>query len=98
NQFHDRVARRNARLAVAASPAQDEIAEHWNVVVKRDRHSAVRTSRSWAYHGEAARQAINADVQETAEDESEQQECRDVEHLEWVQICFTSNILREKRL
>lgn len=54
-------------LAGAAFSAEDEPAQHGNIVVERDEAAAMRASRTRRDHRLAEGQAVDADVQEAAE-------------------------------
>src|SRR5262249_737031 len=59
-----------------ALAAQNHPAQNRYVVIGRDGRTAARTKRTRAHHGKLARQAINADVQEAAEQKTKQEKYR----------------------
>lgn len=56
---------------MAAAAAQDQPAQHRNVVVSGNRLMALRARGARRDHGQATWKPVNADVQKTAEDQAE---------------------------
>ena len=61
-----------ARPAMAAASAQQKIAEQRHIVVPKYPPIAGRTTGTGMDHGEIARPAVDADVQEAADEEPEE--------------------------
>src|SRR5256885_16603327 len=68
-EFDDEITGRDTGFAVAAAAAQDKPTEYRNIVVKGNRFFTMRTRRAGPHDGEAAGQAGNGDIQETAEEQ-----------------------------
>lgn len=81
-QFNRGIARRNWRLAFPASTAEDEPTQNRNIVISLDLLMALGAGRRREHHRFPARDTVNANVQEAAEDQPEQK-YRDCE--KWIQ-------------
>ena len=66
-QLDDRVSDGYPGAATAAAPAQDEVADQRDVIVPADSGAACRAGRSRADDGFSSGQAIDTDIQETAD-------------------------------
>ena len=66
-----RITKRNVFFATAALSAQRDITKHRNVVVKSDHRAARRTARVWKDDRLFERNAMNYNVEKTADDRAE---------------------------
>jgi hypothetical protein len=66
-QFNDRVSNGYSCLAATAAPSQDHIADQRDIIIPADSGAAGRACRCRANDGFSSGQAIDADVQETAD-------------------------------
>ena len=71
-QFDERVTYGDGRAAGAAAPAQDEIAENGDIVVPGDSLPALRAEGPGTHHRKIARETVDADVEKTTDEESEE--------------------------
>src|SRR5215469_8166916 len=71
-QLHRNITRRDFCLAVAAFSAEQNPSEYRNVVIGAYRHAAIRTGRARRDYGASNGNAVNADIQEAAKDESQE--------------------------
>jgi hypothetical protein len=93
DEFDDGVTGSDARVAAAAASAEDEPAEHGNIVVGSDGGVARRAGGARGDYGESAGKTIDADVEETAEAESEEKSGR-TENVVEVERSSHPNIAR----
>jgi len=75
-------------FAVATTTAQNQPTEYGDVVVEGYRFFAVRTGRARPHHRQTTRQAVDAHVQEAAEEQPEQEESCCDERIQ--SVSFTS--------
>jgi hypothetical protein len=72
-QFDYRIPHGDGRLAMPAAAAQQRVAQQRDVVVPGDRMAAGRAVRAGPHHRKILRQAVDADVEEAADQQAEQQ-------------------------
>ena len=82
SQFHHRVHRGDPHLAFAATPGEHEPAHHGDVVIRLDQRSAGRAMRRRQHHRFRVRDAQNANVQKTADDQAEEK-YGERDHASW---------------
>src|SRR4051812_31613295 len=69
-QFHQKITRRDAGLALATAATQPQPAEYGNVVVSGYRCRAARASRARRDHRKPTRQPVNHNVEKASESQS----------------------------
>src|ERR1035438_4303018 len=72
-QLDDRIPYGNGRLAMPAAAAEQRVAEQRDVVVPGNRMAASRAVGAGPYHRKILRQAVDAYVEEAADQQAEQQ-------------------------
>src|SRR5262249_29898296 len=78
---------------MAAPAAQNEPAQHRDVVICGDGRFTGRTGRARVYHGYLSRHAVDAHVQKTAEDHPKEKESR-YEEIEEIDVRDVQDALR----
>ena len=78
---------------MAAPAAQNEPAQHRDVVICGDGRFTGRTGRARAYHGNLPRHAVDAHIQKTAEDQPKEKERRGKE-IEEIDVRDVQDALR----
>jgi hypothetical protein len=88
-QLNHEVAWRNASLAMAAAAAQNEPAQHRDIVIEADRSLAVRAGRPGMNDRNPPWQPIDTHIQEAAEGQpqSENRQCQSRVHCGLVLTC-----------
>src|SRR5690606_20597852 len=80
-QFDHRVTRRNRGFAIAALPTEQDPAQDRDVVPRTDRMQAAAATRARLDDGKIARKAIDDDVEEAPQAESDESDQEDEERL-----------------